>query len=266
MVQYMHMVTNSAAITPTNIWQSANTYFRPQIADQFSAGVFRNFMDDMFETFVEGYFKKIRNTLDYKDGALLILNPHLETALVPTTSTSYGAELSISKVKGRLQGAFNYTYSRAFREDDSELGVEKINSGRRYPANYDQPHVGNVSWRYAFSRRIHAAGNFVYHTGRPVSRPSYAYVVDGVPVAGFSGRNEYRISDYHRLDLAIIIEANHKIKKPWSGHWTVSFYNVYGRKNAYSVFFADDGTGALKPYRLSVIGTVIPSVSYSFKF
>ena len=96
--------------------------------------------------------------------------------------------------------------------------------------------------------------------------PSSVYEIDGVPVSNFTGRNEYRLPAYHRLDVALIIEGNHKRKKLWNGHWIVSFYNVYSRRNAYSAFFADDGNGFLKPYKLSVIGTVIPSVSYSFKF
>lgn len=266
MVQYMHLITNTTAITPMDIWQSSNAYFKPQVADQISTGIFRNFVNNMYETFVEGYVKKVEGSLDFKDGADLILNPNLETALISTTGTAYGVEFSAAKVQGRFQASLNYTYSRSFRQADSRFDEEKVNDGMRYAANQDQPHVGNVNWRYAISRRIFFSGNFVYHTGRPVSLPSSVYSVDGIPVSNFSERNTYRIPDYHRLDLAFIFEGNHKRKKVLSGHWIFSFYNVYGRKNAYSVFFADDGTGFLKPYRLSVIGTMIPSVTYSFKF
>lgn len=266
MAQYMHLVTNTAAVMPTDIWQSSNSYFKPQIAHQISAGIFRNFREGMFESFVEAYYKRITNTLDFKDGADLIMNPYLETALVPTVGTSYGVEVSVSKVSGRLQGSANYTFSRSFRETTSAFESERINDGSRYPANQDQPHVANLSWRYGISRRIFFSGNFVFHTGRPVSLPSTVYYVDDVPIADFSERNHYRIPDYHRLDIAFIIEGNHKRKKVWSGNWVFSFYNAYARKNAYSVFFADDGNGILRPYRLSVIGTVIPSLTYSFKF
>ena len=266
MAQYVHLVTNTAAMTPMDIWQSSNTHFKPQVADQLSVGLFQNFFGAMFQCFVEIYYKEVRNTLDYKDGANLILNPYLETALIPTTGTSYGIELSVSKEMGRLQGAVNYTYSRSFRQGDGLSDREQINYGKKYPANNDQPHIANTNWRYAISRRIFFSGNFVYHTGRPVSMPSAAYEIDGVPVSNFPERNQYRIPDYHRLDIALIVEGNHKRKKRWSGHWIFSFYNVYCRKNAYSVYFADDGAGTLNPYKLSVIGTVIPSVSYSFKF
>lgn len=266
MVQYMHLITNTAAITPTDIWQSSNAYFKPQIADQVSAGIFRNFSDHLFETFVEVYYKKVKNILDFKDGADLILNKYLETALIAADGNAYGVEFSVSKVKDRLQGSVSYAYSRSFRQADSPFDTEQINSGREYPANHDQPHVVNLNWRYGISRRIFFSGNFVYHTGRPVSLPTAVYTVDGVPVSDFSERNQYRIPDYHRLDLAFIFEGNHKRRKFWDGNWVFSFYNVYGRKNAYSVFFADDGHGYLKPFKLSAIGTAIPSVTYSFKF
>jgi hypothetical protein len=266
MAQYMHLITNTAAITPTDIWQSANAYFKPQIADQISLGVFRNFSEAMFETFIEVYGKKVKNILDFKDGSELILNSNLETALVNAVGKSYGVELSVSKVKGRLLGTVNYTCSRSWRKTQSDFSSEQINRGNFYPSNYDQPHVLNLNWRYGVSRRIFFSGNFTYHTGRPVSLPTAAYRVDGVSISHFSNRNQYRIPDYHRLDVALIVEGNHKRKKLLDGNWVFSFYNVYARKNAYSVFFQDDGTGVLKPYKLSIIGTVIPSITYSFKF
>jgi len=264
--QYFHLITNSAAVTPTDIWQSSNAYFPPQIADQISAGIFSNLSNQVFETFIEGYYKQVRNVLDFKDGANLLLNKYLETDLVSATGTSYGVELSVTKVKGRLLGSVNYTFSRSFRQTRTRFITEHINNGMKYPANYDQPHVANVNWRYGISRRFFFSGNFVFHTGRPVSLPASTYAIDGVPVSGFSERNQYRIPDYHRLDLAFVMEGNHRRKKILDGNWVFSFYNVYARKNAYSVFVADDGTGSLKSYRLTVIGTIIPSVSYSFKF
>jgi hypothetical protein len=266
MSQYMHLITNTAAIMPTDIWQSSNAYFKPQVADQVSIGLFKNFSANMFETFVETYYKQVENMLDFKDGANLILNRNLETALIATEGTSYGAEFSVSKVRGRLQGSLNYTWSRSLRLAKSRFSNESINEGKIYPSNHDQPHVVNMNWRYGISRRIFFSGTFVAHSGRPVSLPTTVYNIDGVPVSGFSERNQYRIPHYHRLDLAFIIEGNHKRRKVLDGNWIFSFYNVYARKNAYSVFFADDGTGTLKPYKLSLIGTVIPSVSYTFRF
>jgi hypothetical protein len=266
MYQYMHLVSNTAAITPVDIWQSSNTYFKPQVADQISLGYYRAILDNTYEAYVEGFYKTTDNVLDFKDGANLILNKNLETALLPGKADAYGVEVSGSKVKGRLLTTLSYTYSRSWRKVDGPLDEEKVNEGKRYPSNYDQPHVVQLTWRYGISRRIFFSGNFIYHTGRPMSLPIAGYSVDGVPVMTFSDRNKYRIPDYHRLDLAFIIEGTHKRKKILDGTWVLSFYNAYGRKNAYSVFFQDNGKGFYKPYKLSVVGSIVPSLSYSFKF
>lgn len=264
--QYTHLISNTAAVAPVDIWQPSNFYFKPQYADQISFGFFKNFKENMYETFVEFYYKNIYDLLDFKDGAQLILNDHLETELLTGNGLAYGGELSIVKTKGRLNGTFNYTYSRSFREISGRSSDESINNGKRYPSNFDQPHVFNFNWKYNLSRRYFLSSNFTYHTGRPISAPTSAYLIDNVAVANFSDRNQYRIPDYHRLDLAFIIEGSHKRKKFWDGTWTISVYNVYARKNPYTIFFADNGRSYIEPYRMAVIGTAIPSVSYTFKF
>lgn len=263
--QYLHLVSNTTAVTPVDIWQPSNSYFRPQLADQFSVGLFKNFKDKTYETFVEAYYKTIDNILDFKDGAQLILNRNLETDLLQGRGTAYGIESSITRAVGRLTGSLNYTYSRSLRQIAGPTSSESVNEGEEYASNFDQPHILNLTWKYSLSRRYFFTGNFTYHTGRPVTLPLSGYLVDNMPVSNFSYRNQYRIPDYHRLDLALVIEGNHKRKKFWDGTWAISFYNVYARRNAYSVFFKDDGNGVLKPYQLSIIGTVLPSISYNFK-
>jgi len=264
--QYLHLVTNTTAITPVDVWQPSNTYFKPQVADQVSIGFFKNFKDKMYEAFVEVFYKKINNILDFKDGADLILNDHIETDLLQGTGQAYGIETSLSKNSGRLTGSLNYTFSRSLRTINGEFEEEKINKGNPYPSNFDQPHIFNINWKYNISRRYFFTGSWTFHTGRPVTIPLAGYVVDNIIVADFSERNQYRIADYHRLDIALILEGSHKRKKFWDGTWALSLYNVYARKNPYTVFFEDNGSGYLKPYQLSIIGTVLPSISYSFKF
>jgi hypothetical protein len=264
--QYVHMITNTAAVTPVDIWQSSNTYFKPQIGDQASLGYYRNMADNSVEFFVEGYYKIVNNILDFKDGASLILNDKLETALLKGVGKSYGVEISATKIKGKLLGTVNYAYSRSLRQVNGDAPSEQINDGHMYPANYDQPHIVNLNWRYSISRRHFFSGNFTYHTGRPFSLPMSIYEVDGVAVADYSLRNQYRLSSYHRLDLAFIIEGNHRRRKLFDGTWVVSLYNVYSRKNAYSVFFEQIPSGNFAAHKLSVIGSIIPSVSYNVKF
>ncbi len=258
--QYLHLISNTAAVTPVDIWQPSNMFFKPQVSDQISFGYFRDFKQKMYQTYAEVFYKEMNNVLDFKDGAQLILNKQLEADLIQGKGLAYGIETYISKSQGRLTWALSYTYSRSLRT------IPGINNGVQYPSNFDQPHMVNLAWNYRFSKRWSFTGNFAYRTGRPVTVPSYGFTVDGYGVASFSGRNQYRIPDYHRLDIAFVIEGSHKIKKPWTGSWIISFLNVYAHRNAYSYFFASDTPGQIKTYQLSILGTVVPSVTYNFKF
>lgn len=266
MYQYLHLVTNSTAVTPVDIWQPSGYYFKPQRADQISVGYFKDFKQRKYGSSVEVFYKTINNILDFKDGAQLILNPHLETDLLQGKGKSYGVETFLSKNTGRLTGSLNYTYSRSFRTIAGPTSSESVNSGKQYPTNFDQPHVLNFSWKYNLSRRHFFTGNFTYHTGRPVTIPLSAFALENTTVAYFSARNQYRIPDYHRLDVALVIEGNHKRRKLFEGTWVISVYNVYARKNPYTVFFKSTGNGIPKPYQLSIIGTIFPSISYNVKF
>ncbi|MEQ9304553.1 MAG: TonB-dependent receptor, partial [Marinoscillum sp.] len=263
--QYLHLVTNSTAVTPVDIWQPSGYYFKPQRSDQVSMGYSKDLKSKKYSFSIESFYKYIDNVLDFKDGAELVLNNHLETDLLQGTAYSYGSEVSINKNHGKLTGSINYTYSRSFRKVAGVFEGESINQGKRYPSNFDQPHVANLAWKLTLSRRHSFTGNFTYHTGRPVSIPLSAFTIEHTTVAYFSGRNQYRIPDYHRLDLAFLIEGNYKRSRKWQGTWVFSVYNAYGRRNPYTIFFKPNDQGVPKPYQLSIIGTVFPSVSYNLK-
>lgn len=265
MYQYLHLITNTTAITPVDIWQPSGYYFKPQLSDQLSLGYNRSFKSKGYDWLLEVYYKKMQNVLDFKDGAVLLLNSQLETDLLQGTARSYGAETQVIKNTGRLTGSLSYAYARSFRTIRSDFPEESINNGREYKSNFDQPHVMTLQWKYNLSRRYFFTGAFTYHTGRPVTLPLSAFSAGNFTVSAFSDRNQFRIPDYHRLDLAITMEGNHKRKKLLDGTWTFSLYNVYGRKNPYSVFFKEARPGILRPYRLAIIGTVLPSLSVSFK-
>ncbi|HEY0741051.1 MAG TPA: TonB-dependent receptor [Chryseosolibacter sp.] len=264
--QYLHLVTNTTAVTPVDIWQPSNYYFKPQRADQLSFGYVKESKDKAVSASLEAFYKINTNVVDFKDGAQLTLNDHLETELLQGKGESYGIETFITKNSGRLTGSLNYTYSRAFREISGPSSSEQINQGKRYPSNFDQPHIANISWKYNLSRRYFFTGYFTYHTGRPVTIPQSAFAVENLYVAYFSGRNQYRIPDYHRLDVAFVVEGSHRKNKHVQGHWVFSLYNVYGRRNPYAVFFKTTTQGVPKPYQLSIVGTVLPSISYNVKF
>jgi len=264
--QYIHLISNSAAVTPIDIWQPSNVYLRPQIGNQVSAGYYRHTPSNKYDFSLETFYKTIDNSLDYKDGANLVLNPALETVLLRGITKCYGIEAAVNKNLGRLLGGVNYTYSRSLRKVDGKYEGESINDGNYYPSNYDQPHIVNLNWRYGLSKRFTFTGNFTYHTGRPVTVPTSTTIVDNVPIVNFSDRNEYRVPDYHRLDLALVITGSHKRHKFWDGSWILSVYNVYARKNVYTVFYQKDANGIQQPYKMSIVGTALPSLTYKFKF
>ena len=263
--QFLHLVTNTAAVTPVDIWQPSGYYFRPQRADQISAGLFKDFRDKAYGLSTEVFYKFIENQIDFKDGARLILNNHLETELLQGKGEAYGVETSVFKNQGKLTGSLSYTYSRSFRTIAGASTSESINKGERYPSSYDQPHIVNLGWKLAMSKRHFFTGNFTYHTGRPVTIPLAVFGYDNNSVAYFSGRNQYRIPDYHRLDLALVVEGNHNKRKKWKGTWVFSIYNAYARKNPYTIFFRTSRAGVPEPYQLSIVGTILPSVSYNLK-
>ncbi len=264
MRQYLQMLSNTAAVSPTDIWKLSDNYVKPQIGDQFSIGYYKN-IKSMFETSVEVYYKSMENFLDYKGGAKLILNHHIETDIVNATGKAYGAEFMIKKLSGKLNGWVSYTYSRSLLQTKGATGSESINQGKWYPSNYDKPHAVNFIGNYKFSRRFSLSINATYSTGRPITLPLAKYDLNGTKRLYYSERNQYRIPDYFRTDFALNMEGNHKIKKLAHSSWTVALYNATGRQNPYSVYFVSQN-GTVKGYKLSIFGRPIPTLTYNFKF
>ena len=266
MRQYIHLISNTSAAIPTARWKLSDTYIRPQIADQVALGYFRNFTGNMFETSVEVYYKKTANFLDYKDNAVVFLNRSIETAVLQGAGRSYGVELLARKNIGEyLTGWLSYTYARTFVQMQSSLPTERVNNGDWYPANYDKPHTVNAVVNYQFKKRSGVSLNYTYSTGRPITYPEGKFTFDGIAVPDFGLRNQFRIPDYHRLDVAWTIDSGYRKRKKVDKSWTVAIYNLYSRNNAYSVFFRANG-GRAEAYKLSIFGAAFPSLTYNFKF
>ena len=218
------------------------------------------------------YYKTLKNLLDYKNGAVLVMNHHIESDLINTNGYSYGFELFAKKNAGRLNGWVSYTYSRTMRHTDSTFPEEVINSNNYYPSVYDRPHDLSTVFNYQISRRWRFSGNFVLMSGRPVTLPEQKYTFDGKQVVYYSDRNKYRMPAYHRMDVSITLDENLRRKRMWKGSWTFSVYNLYGRKNAYSVFYRQErsiqhiNNSRDGMYKLSIIGVPVPSITYNFKF
>jgi hypothetical protein len=263
--QYVHMLSNTVSVTPTNTWKLSDPTIKPQTCDQISLGFYKNVKNNSIEASVEIYYKNIKNIVDYKIGSELLLNENIETDVLQGKGKAYGAEFLLRKKTGKLNGWIGYTYSRTFIQMNSPFESERVNNGKYFPANYDKPHDFNLVGNYRFTRRYSASLNFVYNTGRPITYPIGLYKLGNGYRIHYSDRNAYRIPDYVRFDVGFNIEGNHRIKKLAHSFWSISIYNVLGRKNPYSIFFVSKDE-EIKAYKLSVFGAPIPTVSYNFTF
>jgi CarboxypepD_reg-like domain/TonB-dependent Receptor Plug Domain len=265
MQQYIHMLSNTITISPTDTWKLSDPNIKPQRGAQLSLGIYRNFKSNTIETSAEVYYKRIQNYLDYKNGASLLLNEQIETDLVTTKGKAYGVELLIKKISGKINGWLSYTYSRTFLQLDDPIAGQTINRGNFYPASFDKPHSVNFIGNYRFSHRYSMSLNVVYSTGRPITLPIAVFNQGSSSSLLYSDRNQYRIPDYFRTDLSFNLEGNHKVKQKTHNSWSFGVYNLTARQNAYSVYFIQEN-GKVKGYQLSIFGTVIPFLTYNIKF
>ena len=265
MRQYIHMLSNTISISPTDTWKLSDSHIKPEIGDQISLGIYQNLNSNAIETSVEAYYKTMKNFLDYKDGAQLFLNRNIERDIIGTDGIAYGIEVMVKKVTGKFNGWVSYTYSRSLLKTKATEGVESINQGEYYPSSYDKPHDVTVVSNYKVSRRFSVSFNLTYSTGRPITLPLGKYSLKQSERLYYSERNEFRIPNYFRLDFSMNLEGNHRIKKLAHSSWSLSVYNLTGRDNAYSVFYRAEN-GQINGYLLSIFGSAIPTITYNFKF
>ncbi|GAA5024416.1 collagen-binding protein [Marivirga lumbricoides] len=267
MQQFIHLISNTASVTPVDIWKLSDFNIKPTISDQYTLGYFRNFFANNIEGSVEVFYKNIYDLIDYKNGAQLLGNHKIEDELLQGEGEAYGMEMYIKKLRGKLTGWVSYTYSRSLITVNSENLLERINEGNAFPTNFDQPHNLSLFGNLKVSRRFDISANFLYNTGRPITYPESVYDVFGVKVANYTNRNGDRIPDYHRLDLSFHLGTTLKRNKTVKANWVLTFYNVYSRRNAYSVFFrSSDSLREIDAFKLSIVGQIIPALSYDFKF
>ena len=286
--QNLQLVSNTTSGLPLDLWKASDQFISPVIGDQIAAGYFRNFRNNTIEGSVELYYKWMQNVLDYKDEAELFLNEVLETELLSGKGRAYGLEFMMRKKSGRATGWLSYTLAKTERLVDGEFDEERINSGDWYPSNYDKRHDVTFVAAYDITDRLNCGMNFTYSTGRPVTFPDGKYEYGGLVIPNYSSRNQERIPDYHRLDLSATwqfkdkktkveekvdaIATEEQPKKKLNIHWehslTLSIYNVYARKNAYSISFEQSETDPTQTEisRLSILGTVLPALTYNFNF
>ena len=263
--QYIHTLSNNTTLSPTDTWKLSDLNIKPQRSSQFSAGIFKNSEDTMYEVSLEGYFKTLDNMLDYKVGAELLLNTAIETEVLQGKGKTYGVEFLVRKAKGKLNGWLGYSYSKSLIQLDSKFNEERVNNGKYFPSNFDKPHDLSLVANYKLTKRYSLSANFLYQTGRPVTYPVGKYIFNGTEYVAYSNRNQFRIPDYYRLDIGVNIEGNHKVKKLAHSFWNVSIYNVLGRNNPYSVFFVTENK-EIKAYKSTIFSVPVPTITYNIKF
>jgi hypothetical protein len=270
--QYINLISNTSVISPTDLWKLSDNYVKPLISDQIAIGYFKNYKNNSYETSLELYYKPYKNLIEYKNGAKIFLNNHIETDLIPAIGESYGAELYIKKNNGKLTGWVSYTLSKSLRRTTSNNPDEQVNKNAWFPDNLDRPQNLVINGGYYINKRWKFGFTFDYNTGRPVTIPELKFMIKDNQIVYYSDRNKYRMPDYHRLDLSISRYESLKIKKKWKGYWTVSVINVYGRKNAYSIFYQRDRSpynydeGRFDLYKMYIIGRPLPTFTYNFVF
>jgi hypothetical protein len=262
--QYIFMLSNTIAISPTDQWKLCDYHINPPYCDQVSTGFYKDFPRSGFRTSIETYFKRTYNVVEYKDGADFISSPQIEEDVLQGNQTAYGIELMLKKKTGKLNGWVSYCYSKSDVLVNGIHTWDKINQGYSYPANYDKPHALNMIVNYKVNRRLSFSSNLVYNTGRPVTYPVSVYYINEQEILNYSLRNKYRLPDYFRIDLSINLEGNLKSRKKIHSYWMLNIYNLTGRKNAYSVYFRSED-GKINGYKMSIFGTRIVTISWNFK-
>jgi hypothetical protein len=263
--QYIHLLTNSTSISPTDTWKLCDYHMKPEIGDQYAIGFYKLLFRNSVETSAEIYYKEVKNLVDFKGGSTLTMVDDIEQYLINEKGKAYGLEIAIKKSEGKVRINIGYTLARTFVRSTSQFRDEIINSGTWYPANYDRPNNLVITYQYLYSRRLSISADYTYSTGRPITLPLATYYVNDILLVQYSDRNKYRIPDYSRFDLSFKISGNLRLKKIANPNLIFSVYNLFGRENPYSVYFKKEDQ-VFKGYILSVFGRAIPSVTLNFDF
>jgi hypothetical protein len=267
MSQYVHLVSNTASISPLDIWAPSDQYLKPEILDQVALGYFRNIRNGDYSIEVEAFYKTIKNKTDYIDGADLIAHKAIERVMLNGEARSYGLELMFKKNVGKLNGWVSYTLSKAEQRTPGRTPDEPgINSGKWYRANYDKLHNLSINASYDLNAKWSFGGMMTYQSGKAATFPNGKYQYNGITVSSYGLRNENSLAAYHHLDVSATYRPRPQKKTGWRGEWVFSIYNLYGRNNAASYQFGqNEDTGKSEAKRISIFG-IVPGVTYNFKF
>jgi len=259
--QYFHLIGNSSFGLPTDLWASADSHVKPQFSNIYSLGYFQNLQENAYEFSVETYFKQMDNVIDFKDNADLLLNPNIETQVLPGYGRAYGIELSIKKTTGNVTGWINYTLSK------NERKIEGINEGNFFPTRFDKRHNLNVTLFYEINKNWSLSSNLKLSSGGYITMPIGVYQYYNVVVNYYSARNGFELPMYHRLDFSAVYRSSRSLSRKYKGEWTFSVLNAYNKKNIFTLFVRHNQFlyNQVEIQKMYLFG-VMPSVSYNFKF
>ena len=262
--QYLHLISNTSSPTPLDIWVPSGPYIKPQKLDQFAFGYFKRMKKLKIET--EIFYKKIKNRLDYIDGADLVANDNIETVILAGKSRAYGIEFLLKKSDGRHKFWLAYTLSKSEQKTAGRNSSENgINMSEWYNTPYDKPHDISINSEYRINKKLKIVGNFIFQTGQPTNYPNSQYTYMNLNVPNYGKRNSQRLPNYHRMDVNLTLNTEKKNKKVESS-WVFGIYNLYNRDNASSIIFRrNNETLKNEAVQISIFG-IVPSVTYNFKF
>lgn len=267
MSQYLHLISNTQSPTPLDVWAPSDNFLKPQILDQYALGYFKNIKNGDYTLEIETFYKKVKNRLDYIDGADLIANEAIEQVVLAGKSRAYGLEVLAKKNEGKLTGWASYTLSRSEQKTagrtPNEIG---INNGEWYKTGWNKTHNVSITAAYRWNEKWSFGSIFALQTGQPVTFPTGQYQYQGINVPVYGNRNENNLPTYHRLDVSATLTPSKNKNRNWKGEWVFSIYNIYNRRNAASINFRQNqDSGNNEAVRLSIFG-MVPSVTYNFKF
>lgn len=267
MTQYLHLISNTQSPTPLDVWAPSDNFLKPQILDQIAVGYFSELKDGKYSLEIESFYKKIKNRLDYIDGADLIANNAIEQVILNGNARAYGLEVLFRKNEGKLNGWVSYTLSRSEQQTPGRTSLESgINNGAWYKTGWDKLHNLSVTGMYQFNEKWSFSSIFTLQSGQPVTYPNGQYQYQGITIPTYGLRNENRLPTYHRLDISATLIPSKNKNRNWQGEWVFGIYNLYSRKNAASISFRQNqDSGNNEAVRLSIFG-IVPSVTYNFKF
>jgi hypothetical protein len=267
MSQYLHLISNTQSPTPLDVWAPSDSFLKPQLLDQVAVGYFQNFKEDEYSLEVETFYKKIKNRVDYIDGANLIANEAIERVILNGKARAYGLEVYFRKNTGRFSGWLSYTLSRTEQQVEGRTPIETgINNGDWYKTGFDKTHNLSLVSSYKLNEKWRFGGTFTLQTGQPVTFPNGQYEYEGITVPNYSTRNENNLPTYHRIDVSATLTPRKNKGRKWQSEWVFGIYNLYNRQNAASITFRqNDETARNEAVQLSIFG-IVPSATYNIKF